>query len=652
MSKTNKKKPSRMQQVKRDIKSAFDFQDKDSWKEKVLVYQDYYKGKYYSEQIQSRKYVINTIFNFVNLIVPTLFFQDPHIRVKPRRKNIIKERPDGTIEAIPAWRVANLMESIINKILQDIQFEHEVRKCVQDAIIFGYGVLKVGYALETEQPPNNETPEAESETPRIKEEGVFAARINPLDFGFDPTAASMQDARYVVHRSVRPLEEVKNNDLYSNTDSLPEEVPQDLTQRKNRKRDEYDGFTTIYEYHDLMENEILTVAKDGKKFLRKRKNPHEFPGSHFIVLKLAGNNDDFRGISFIEMIEDQAIAWNETFTKMIKHLDMFPGQILYEQGSMEDDEVDLLKNGEQGSIIGVQNGALTEGRVQKLPPLPMGADYFNVQNLLQQTMDLTLGIQDFQRTGIGGESRKTATEATFEQADSSIRRQYFLNFVKDFIVQAVSKIAGMLQQYYDQKQIIRLEGDYGFEFVEWTNEDIAGEFDFDFDIQSMQFFSQSKAQQIINALNVLASHPATQPIIQQIDPLKIAKELFKHLDLNFEEIKKQPSMAHLEFNPDLENELILQGKSILDPKPGDPHEDHIAKHMIVYEQTQSPELLRHIQMHQFLMKVQSGEINMQQLLQQAGNNPLQGSVPQAAAQPAPTEPELQGNFFSSLRGLQ
>ena len=110
----------------------------------------------------------------------------------------------------------------------------------------------------------------------------------------------------------------------------------------------------LFEYHDLIKDEISVVGKNAdkrkRKFIRKPfKNPHDFNGSHFSILKFAGDTDEFRGIPFISMVEDEAIGLNETFTKMIRHIDIFPGQVLAEAGALDADEKQMMVDGQQGS---------------------------------------------------------------------------------------------------------------------------------------------------------------------------------------------------------------------------------------------------------------------------------------------------------------
>ena len=60
------------------------------------------------------------------------------------------------------------------------------------------------------------------------------------------------------------------------------------------------------------------------------------------------------------------------------------------------------------------------------------------------------------------------------------------------------------------------------------------------------------------------------------------------------------------------------------------------------------EMLRHAQMHQFLMGVLTGQINPKQLQQLQQGQQQQGPGFQPEPQAAQTEPELAGGFTSNL----
>lgn len=599
-----------------NIRTAFDSHAVDEWRRNSDRLRGYLSGDW-GRATENTKYVVNTMYNLVNLITPNLFYQSPWIRVNPTKKFVIKKLEDGGYQFIEASRSATLLEHVVNNTIKKMDMEEQWRKCVQDALVYGMGVLKIGYNFSEGQGEENVGVEPEEE--------IFCQRICPLDFGWDPMANGPDDAAFLIHRVTRSLEDVQADPNLKNTEDLQGMDLSDDSPKRKKKEDSKAGgdYVELFEYHDLRTNEIITVAKDcaktdsmvgsklGKKSekqfrtLWRRKNPHDFK-NHFIVLRFTGDNDKFVPPPMLGMVEDECLALNEVTSLMINHYRMFPGVIIHEQGALDDDEIDAFESGEQGSMLQVQPGAIGNNRVQRTPPLPMGNEYFAGVNTLGGMIDKVIGVPDFQRQV--STKRKTATEVATESQDSAIRRAYFLNFVKRFVLQTVTKIVKLIQQYYDEDKEIRITGDFD-EFWTWNKSDIAGEFDFDLDVESMRVYSSQRAQGIINALNVLSQYPILQPVLMKIDPDLLAEELFKNLDVNFEAIKKQRSISHIEYDPNEENSLAEQGRRIHDPAPGEDHATHAMLHNPKIQEllgtgkvAEAQELARHAQMHQFIQQ--------------------------------------------------
>lgn len=641
------------------VKEGFSYQKKNGWLSETKRFLDYFEGRYWEDEHEgSRKYVVNTIFNYVNLMVPHLYYQDPYIKVKPKTKNIVLKKGDVE-EVVPSWKPAELLENILNKELKSVKLEKEMRRVVQDVMIYGFGVMKVGYAAEFEQPVNNEKQDEDMDVPSIKDDSIFAYRVSPKDFGFDPSAKSPEEARYFIQKIVKPLDEVKKNDQYKNTKDLEGESDTETEELSGLLLDEKDKtgeFITLYEIEHLIENKVITYAKNGKSVLREVEKDDAYRGSHFVILKLAGDNDKFVGLPFIKMVEDQVLAKNEIFTRMVNHVDIFAGQVMAEEGALSEDQLQALEEGELGSVLITQNGAIAGGRVHKSGPLPLGQDVYSVFGVAGNIADDTLGIQDFQRAG--STKRKTAVEVSFEQADSTIRKEYFLSMVKEFTLDIVKRFVGLIQKHYDRERQIRIEGDSSIYYVDWTKDDIQGQYDFDYDIQSMKFMNQAKAQQIVNTLNILGAHaqkvPAFAQFLQTLDGEKLGKEIFAAMDMNYDSFKRRKDIAHLEMNPEMENRLFMAGKVVPDPRPMEPHLDHLNNyHLPLYEKTKDPMLLRHIEMHIFYDKVMKGEIGPEQIAQlnqqPLGQMPInEGGMNSMGLQPnapaAPTMAEVVGGF--------
>lgn len=639
------KKKDKTKSICDNIDKAFKMHETSGWKRKTATLLGYVDGNW-GRSGEDNKFVINSVYNLANLIIPNLFYQTPWIRVNATKKWVVKKTEEGE-RFIEASRSATLFEYVINDVVKKLDLEDHWRKCVQDALVYGIGVLKVGYDPSASQ--------VEADVNVIEKEEVFAQRICPFDFGWDPMANGPEDARFLVHRVIRTVEELQDDDNLKGTDDLKGMSLSEETPKHDKKEESKDSgeWVEVYEYHDQVANKIYTIVKQPQggestrkqdkghtyKILWERDNPHDKVPCHFAVLRFTGDNDKFLAPAMLGMVEDECLATNEVFSLMINHFRMFPGLLIHEQGAVDDDELEAFENGDQGAILQVQGGALQNQRIQRTPPMPMGGEYFTGLQTIGQLKDAVLGVQDFQRQV--STKRKTATETQLEAQDSAIRRAYFLGFMKRFVLQTVKKVASLIQQYYDEDREVRIFGDFD-EFWKWNNSDLDGEWGFDFDVESMRVYSASRAQGIINMLGTIAQHQILQPIMSELDPQAVAEELCKNLDVNFEALKKQRSISHIEYSPIEENEMAANGQRIPDPRPGEPHETHLSLHQQQFNIEMSKgnelggqELIRHMQMTQFMMQVE-GMLPGQAMggtTPQGVGGPLGGAAPAGGTSP-------------------
>ena len=635
--------------IEDDIKVAFGYHKVDNWDENSKRYVSFIEGKY-AKYGKDSKYVISTFYNLLNMIIPSLYYNNPFIKCIPTKRHA-RVTIDGESYTIDCDRASVVLQQLLNNALKNMDFAEEIRQVVQDALVTGIGILKVGYQAKSE---------SERDVDYIYEtkEECFSQRISPYDYGFDPMSTKPDSARYEIHRIVKTVEELQEHPQYGKKCKDLEGQPlEDGSPSKKRMEDaEYKDarkYVTLYEYHDHEEDKIYTYIKDGRKHrvLWERDNPFRF-GCHFIVLKFTGDTDKFRGISMLGMVEDQALALNTIFTHMVRHQIMFAGLMVYEYGSIDEDELYRWENSEQGDILQVHSGALQQGRVKRLNPLQMGSEYFSSLTAFNQIIDRTLGIPDFQRPG--GTKRKTATESSFEQSGANLRTDYFLGFVQNFVKKSVAKIASIIQQLYDGDDWIKIGGEFG-DWVKWKNAQIQGQYAIDFEIDTMLHFSQSQGQGLLNALNTMGTNQTFMKVIQdEIDPKKFVNKVFKAFGTSLASVGKDRPIFRKERDPYEENEIARAGKRIPDAQPNEDHDSHNTIHepeikelMAEGKEKEAEELMRHSQMHEYLRS-----ISLQQGLQQPnaqGQQPQQGQPqgqqgPTAQPQPAMSQPESVGNI--------
>jgi hypothetical protein len=241
------------------------------------------------------------------------------------------------------------------------------------------------------------------------------------------------------------------------------------------------------------------------------------------------------------------------------------------KGSADTDDIERIRTGEQGSIHMVNDIS----QINFKPPLQMGSEYFNIVNLMQGIIDRTLAVPDFQRLAGGG--RKSASEAAFIQGDITLRRSFFLNEVKDFILDGVEKLASLQAQFQDEEVEIMATGDLAAP-IKFDKRDLQGEFLWNFDVENLSAANESELTNVMNVFNILASHPALQPILSQFDPAKLGRFLFKKIDMNVESFRTEEIENVVHVPPERENELARRGDPMPQPKKGENRAEHIRVH--------------------------------------------------------------------------
>lgn len=532
---------------------AFD-ESKDAWNTADRLLQSF-KGYYYDSFGAAPRFTVNTFYSLVNLILPNFIFQQPHIFVKPQTAAYLRMKNKGEVEQKDNIQAANNMTAVINHHYNKNKIIFEDRKAIQDALFYPFGVCKNGYDDESGE--------------------EYRMRLSPRDFGYHPLATNPDNSSRLVHRAVVSRSKLKGTKL-EGAMGVSGEIPvymQDKTRYKNKsgERDWWSDYVTIFEVHDQESGMIYYYAGEEKKLVHKQEDNLYFNGSHFDIIKFAGDTDEFDGIPMLAMVEDECMAVNEVVTMIVEHLRKFPGQVVAEEGSIDDDLIEKIRTGEQGSIFTVKDIS----KIIKLPPLSMGIDYERVVYLLNTITDRILGIPDFQR--LSGSSRKSATEASYIQGDATVRRNYFLSIVKDFVIDGIEKQSAMKQQFMDKKEVIQASGELNWQVFDVSKEDIQGEYQFDFDIDNMTAANEAQFTNIVNLLHVLSDKEAMHPVLRELDPKKTAKTLFKKAGLNYDAFSKMGIEEVTFISPERENELAKEGQ--LDrPKKGENHKDHLKVH--------------------------------------------------------------------------
>ena len=109
-----------------------------------------YTGKWLPEIADNWTIVLNEIYPIVQFNLPSIFFRNPRVFLKPRNKfHIVKKRDpvSGQMVStqIESQKSARTQEAIINYALSEIHYKQEIRRTLLDALLFKYATLWHGY---------------------------------------------------------------------------------------------------------------------------------------------------------------------------------------------------------------------------------------------------------------------------------------------------------------------------------------------------------------------------------------------------------------------------------------------------------------------------------------------------------------------------
>lgn len=154
---------------------------------------------------------IPLVFSAIETIVPRLLSNPPTFTVRPRSE-----------AAIPAVKP---IKELLEQQQRDIGYELKLQPTIRRALKYGLGVQKTYWEkrVKTRLATSGENRGQPIEVPVF--EGPQAESVEIFDFYWDPAATSMDDARWVIHRTWRDMAYIKkrieDGKWFTGADGLP-----------------------------------------------------------------------------------------------------------------------------------------------------------------------------------------------------------------------------------------------------------------------------------------------------------------------------------------------------------------------------------------------------------------------------------------------
>jgi len=179
MSKLSKE---RLMQLKNEIKMS------ETINERRLVPQareaiQRYTGNHIPDIGSDWDVILNEIYPVIQFNLPSIFFRNPRVFLKPKTKTFIKKARNpmnGKMEEVQAdsTNSAKTQEHITNYNISEMRYKEETRKVLMDSLLFPHGILWHGYKGDFGM--------TDELSFYIQSESLFVKRVSPLRFGKDP----------------------------------------------------------------------------------------------------------------------------------------------------------------------------------------------------------------------------------------------------------------------------------------------------------------------------------------------------------------------------------------------------------------------------------------------------------------------------------
>jgi hypothetical protein len=425
----------------------------------------YYQGKHWGHNIEddllyNDEIVDNMVYTAVATIKPSIILGRPKVFVKPKRSQISTRQ--GPIDATSA---ALRMEGLTSFLLDELEIQGELEKCVVDALLAPQGYVMVGFegrAIENDL------------VSMIRNEEIFVRRISPKDVIRDPEATDhdLKDDKFICIKWVKTLEEIKDDPNLKNTsdlkpNSLVEPNKKDMLGSFTIKRFEDDAdsaFTSEendlarvegYDVWDREKQTFKVVVLTHDKFLRDDNEwPTKFDRFPVEPIWFNFNPDETHALADTDVYLSKQNLLNRIMSKVLDHVKRAADQkYAYNKRTVDRKAAEDFAKGPSASVIGVK-GDPANG-IAIIKDAAVSGDLYRTAAALKSDIFRELGIGQYESGG--AEKLQTAKEAQMIQQGISSRRADRSKMVERFYSRVIKKVMHVIQQHVQDDSEIPLD---------------------------------------------------------------------------------------------------------------------------------------------------------------------------------------------------
>jgi hypothetical protein len=369
---------------------------------------------------------VNMSFSTINTIAPYITGADPNFLVEPYSG-----------DATPLN--ARLQQAMLNRQWRTNRMagnSHLKRAC-WDYLVKGDGYLKVSYTMRQVFKAGT--------TVASDTADLWVDRLDPRDVWIDPAADGIHDARWVIVRFFKSVEELQKDDRYKNTGDLQgsNELPS-KDSRESRASQAHsdhprDQLVAVYEFYDIVANQMIVFC-DQVEMPLQMVDDIDLP---LVQLPNYPIPDSPYHMGELEQLIVLQRELDKTRTQMLEHRARNAQKWVARAGMIGQPAKDSLMSDVVNAVVEVEaNDRQLSDIIAPLTSQPLLADVYAVDNIIKQDMYEISGANEYLR-GAAPVTRRSATEATIMEGASNIKVAHKLHQIE----QAVRGVGQLLLEY-------------------------------------------------------------------------------------------------------------------------------------------------------------------------------------------------------------
>lgn len=438
----------------------------------------------------------NIIYSTGDAFLSTVHTPNPYILTEPRKPEQIDWAP--------------LVENMDNDLITETKLKREMHSCGLYAYLWGTSVVKIGYDSEFGWDPQFDAngkrqPVGASLTRFGKDQNLIEFSDNrpgmpwvkaclPHDIVVPWGTRDLDSAPWIAHRIVRHIDDIKADPKYTGkrdlepmmsmrdfvesyiTVSKPYRIGPDILTSTSESTGQAE-YVELWEIHDKRTHQIIVVATNHKKFLRKDINHLQIRGLPFVELGFVPKGRTFwRTSDAIYLLNHQAELSDITLqARKQRRLNVL--KWIVKAGVFDDAELRKLMSRDIGAVAMAKpgNSSLQESVINA--PLSQAN-----QILYQEMEDVRSSAREtvgFDRNSVGefAGRRTTAREVESVQASKDLRMGRKGAAVADAYVEVINKINGIVFKFWTTPRVAQMMGQDGaMQWMQFTPSELAGDY--------------------------------------------------------------------------------------------------------------------------------------------------------------------------------